>query len=76
MGKWESPKGAVMEFREDGTCTIDGEELFYYAGVYSLDTGDSPDNLSYTYNIVSNSQNALTLRHERLNLLYRMTLVE
>ena len=76
MGKWESPKGAVMEFREDGTCTIDGEELFYYAGVYSLDTGDSPDNLSYTYNIVSNSQNSLTLRHERLNLLYRMTRVE
>ena len=72
MGKWESAKGMVMEFREDGTCTIDGKDYYYYASVYALDIGDRADDLDYVYNIVSNSKNKLTLRHEKQNILYRM----
>ena len=72
MGKWESSKGAVMEFREDGTCTIDGRDYYYYAGMYALDIGDRADDLEYTYNILSNTKNKLTLRHEKQNILYRM----
>ena len=76
MGKWESSKGMVMEFREDGTCTIDGREYYYYANMFALDIGDRPDDLSYVYNIVSDNKNTLTLRHEKQNILYRMTRVK
>ena len=76
MGKWESSKGAIMEFREDGTCTIEGKDYYYYASMYSLEIGDRPDDLEYTYNILSNTQNNLTLRHEKQNILYRMKRVE
>lgn len=72
MGKWESTKGVAMEFREDGTCTIDGRTAYYYATTYALETGETPDDLAYTYNIVSNSKNSLTLRHEKTNTLYRL----
>ena len=72
MGKWESSKGAVMEFREDGTCTIEGQDYYYYASVYALDIGERADDLSYVYNILSNTKNKLTLRHEKQNILYRM----
>lgn len=72
MGKWESNKGVEMEFREDGTCTIDGRTACYYATTYALETGETQDDLAYTYNIVSNSKNSLTLRHEKTNVLYRM----
>lgn len=76
MGKWESSKGVKMEFREDGTCTIDGAEACYYATTYALETGETADDLSYTYNIVSNKEKSLTLRHEKTNTLYRMQRVE
>ena len=73
MGAWETDKGVRMEFREDGTCTIDGQDSYYYATTYALNIGDSPDTLKYTYNIVSLSGKALTLRHEEQNVYYRMT---
>ncbi|MBQ6257351.1 MAG: hypothetical protein IJJ60_12230, partial [Clostridia bacterium] len=77
MGTWESSKGIVMEFREDGTCTIENRNYYYYTpNVYALQIGDQPDSLNYTYEIVSFGENSMTLRHVKLKTLYRMTRVK
>ena len=65
-----------MEFREDGSCTIENKNYYYYApNIYALQTGDSPDDLSLTYEIVTYGDNYLTLRHVKQKTLYRMTRV-
>ena len=74
MGTWETKKGELMSFREDGTCTIEGRNYYYYApNIYGLHTGDSPDDLSLTYEIVSYGTNYLTLRNVKTKTLYRFT---
>ena len=77
IGTWESSKGSYMEFREDGTCTIDNRNYYYYTpNVYALHIGDQPDDLTYTYEIVSFSENSMTLRQVKQKTLYRMTRVK
>ena len=77
MGVWETKQGALMEFREDGTCTIDNRNYYYYVpNMYAVQTGDSPDSLSNTFEIVTYGDNYLTLRHVKQKTLYRMTRVE
>ena len=74
MGFWDTGKGVTMEFREDGSCTIEGEDYYYFApNIYAINIGDDPDDLSYTYEIVSYGANYLTLRHAKTKTLYRMT---
>ena len=74
MGTWETSKGETMEFREDGTCTIEGWNYYYYTpNIYSLQLGDRPDSLTHTYEIVSYSSNSLTLRHVKNKTIYRLT---
>ena len=75
MGTWETSKGVRMEFREDGTCAIDGREYYYSASVYALNLGDRPEELSLAYSIVSNSEKKLTLQHVKQKTYYRMTRV-
>ncbi len=72
FGKWESTRGALMEFREDGTCLIDGQEGYYVAGQYRLSTGKTPDTLTYTHNITHKTNTSLTLREESTKRLYKM----
>ena len=70
-------KGVSMEFRDDGTCLIDGREAYYNCpNMYAMDTGDRPDELSYTFNILNSSRNVLNLKHEKKNVIYRMTRAE
>ena len=77
IGKWTSEKGVSMEFRDDGTCLIDGREAYYNCpNMYAMDTGDRPDELSYTFNILNSSRNVLNLKHEKKNVIYRMTRAE
>ncbi len=77
MGKWESDKGQTFEFREDGSCDLNGEEAFYYVpNMYAVNTGDEPDPSAATYEIVSLKQNALTLRHIKNRTTYRLKRVE
>lgn len=73
IGKWESTKGVQMEFREDGTCLIDGKEGYFVAGQYRLSTGDSPDTLVYTHNITRMTNSSMTLREESTKRLFKMT---
>ncbi len=77
MGTWQSSKGSFMEFREDGTCTIESRNYYYYIpSIYALHIGDQPDDLAYTYEIVSFDENSLTLRNVKQKTLYKMTRVK
>ena len=78
MGIWKNNKDdSYMEFREDGTCTIENRNYYYYApNIYALNIGDQPDDLAYTYEIVTYSEHYLTLRHVKQKTIYRMTRVE
>ncbi len=76
IGKWESTKGAVFIFRDDGTCSMEGKEMYYYARTYSLLVGDRPDELDILYNIVDLRAKSLSLRHEDTGKLFKCARVE
>ena len=76
IGSWRSQKGAEFIFREDGTCLIEGKEMYYYARQYLLQVGDRPEELNIRYNIVYLRNQALTLRHEKTKVIYKCTLFE
>ena len=62
--------------RMDGTCTIESRNYYYYIpSIYALHIGDQPDDLAYTYEIVSFDENSLTLRNVKQKTLYKMTSV-
>ncbi len=66
LGKWKSKTGVAIEFREDGTCTIDGEELFFnVSGTYSMLTGVTKERLTLTHKLTAVYENDLTLRDIR-----------
>ena len=73
LGRWQSTKGVVMDFKEDGTCVIDGEELYFAGQIYRVSTGASPDQLEYRYNITHMTKNTMTLREAKTKKLYKMT---
>lgn len=72
FGSWKSTKGTMMHFYEDGSCEIDGEKLYYIAGRYRLLTGETPDTLTFTHNIVQVKKNSLTLKNEKTKRTYKM----
>ena len=77
MGQWETDKGQRFDFREDGTCTLDGQEAYYFVpNMYAVNTGEEPSPTAATYEIVSLKQNALTLRHIKSKTTYRLKRVE
>ncbi len=77
MGQWETEKGQTFEFREDGSCNLLGEEAYYYVpNMYAVNTGAEPNPTTLTYEIVSQRQNALTLRNTKTRTTYRLKRVE
>jgi tetratricopeptide (TPR) repeat protein len=79
LGKWTSKTGVAMEFREDGTCLIDGEELFFnVSGTYSMLTGVTKDHLTLTHKVTAVYEKSLTLRDIRdgKNTVIKLTRVE
>lgn len=74
LGVWVTEKDESMEFREDGTCTVLGNDFYYYVTQYAiyLGTEDDPAKMEYTYNIFSRNDTAMTLKHDRSNTLYRL----
>jgi tetratricopeptide (TPR) repeat protein len=76
LGKWESSKGLQMEFREDGTCTIDGKDYYFSAVQYSLSLGDSELSLRYAYNISRVTDNSLTLIDAKTNRIFKMSRIK
>lgn len=73
LGLWVSATGVVMEFRDDGTCTIDGEEYYFYARNFSLETGESADNLNSKWTIHSCNEKTMSLENARTHKQYKLT---
>ena len=76
IGKWESTKGVIFEFRDDGTCVMDGKEMYYYARQYLLQVGERPEEININYNIVYLREKALTIQNTKTKTLYKCTRVE
>lgn len=76
IGEWETEKGLKMEFRDNGTCRIDGRELYYWARNYLLKTGDRPEELNTSYSIVRITEDALTLKNLKTKTYYKLTRTE
>ena len=76
IGSWSSAsKHIQMIFRPDGTCQIDGKPFRYMVGIngaYALSIGETADNLTYTYNILSLSDEELNLRNVKTKTVYKM----
>ena len=73
LGTWVSSTGIVMEFREDGTCTLDGEDYYFYARNFSLETGSNPDSLKSGWTIHSCNGKSMSLENTRTKKQYRLT---
>lgn len=72
LGTWQTAKGAVFLFREDGTCQIEGKEQFFYAKNLRLVSGDHRERLNQNFQIVSESKKSLTLRNIQTKKLYKL----
>ncbi|NLO12876.1 MAG: hypothetical protein GX124_01985, partial [Clostridiales bacterium] len=75
IGTWKTEKGAVFIFRDDGSCSIEGKEMFYSAKNFTLLAGDRPSELNINYHIVDSREKRMTLRHTPTKKLYKFTRV-
>lgn len=77
LGLWETEDGTAFEFREDGTCTLNGETLYFRVDNYTMETGAAADALSSTHKVSSLKGDSLTLRDLRGNAIvtYRLSRV-
>ena len=76
LGKWVSQTGIGMEFRDDGTCLIDGEELFFnVVSTYSMNTGVTRERMTLTHKVTYVNEKSLTLRDVRngANVVIKLT---
>ena len=64
LGVWESPTGQRAEFRPDGTCLLDGEQLYFNVANYALMTGDTPKPQRRSHAIVRLNDKQLTLQSD------------
>lgn len=65
LGEWAAADGRVYTFREDGTCTLNGEKLAFRAETYALYTGATADSLTQTHSVSSISATDMTLKDMR-----------
>ena len=75
LGTWQTEKGAVFIFRDDGSCVIEGKEMFFSAKNFTLLAGDRPGELNINYHIVDSREKRMTLRHTPTKKLYKFTRV-
>ena len=75
LGIWVSVTGIHMEFREDGTCTLDGRSYYFYATQFAFFTGDKPDQLRTEWTIHSCTAEALSIQNNKTNIQYKLTRV-
>ncbi|MDI9521332.1 MAG: hypothetical protein QM308_09325 [Bacillota bacterium] len=76
IGAWETQKGARFVFREDGTATVLGKDMYYFARQYLVRVGLKPDEWNTDYTIVSMRGDTLTLRNTKTRVQYKCTRVE
>lgn len=63
IGNWLSDSGVKMIFRQDGSCSIDGEEGYYLVNRYSMYTGKTPGELNVTHKVTRLVGDSLSLRY-------------
>lgn len=75
LGSWISVTGIHMEFKEDGTCTLDGRSYYFFASQYAFFTGDKPDQLRTEWTIHSCTEEVLSIQNNKTNVQYKLTRV-
>ena len=73
IGRWKDTKGREFTFRRDGTCRIDGKELYFGGSSYYVFVGEQPYPTKLVYNVVSLKRGVLSLRDEETNKNFRLT---
>ena len=76
FGTWTSTKDETFVFHSDGTCTVNGKNMFYYCKQYTLKIGPSKDNLEKSYQIYYQKNNAFTFKDLKTGVVYKMTRTE
>lgn len=75
LGSWISAKGTHMEFRDDGTCTIDGKDAYFTVSMYAMSVGSSADNLNQSWKIYSCTEKNLSVINNSTKTQYKLTRV-
>lgn len=65
LGQWLGDNGESYLFLPDGTCSLNGEKLYFAVNTYAMQTGTSPDALMLTHKVSSIDTKNLTLRDIR-----------
>lgn len=65
LGQWLGENGESYLFLPDGTCSLNGEKLYYAVSTYAMQTGTAPDALSLTHKVSSIDAKRLSLRDIR-----------
>ena len=75
LGRWVSRTGIEMEFREDGTCTIDGKAYYFRGSQFAFFLGNSPDALKEEWTIYDCDESVLSVENNKAKVQYSMTRV-
>ena len=75
LGQWQGENGETFTFLPDGTCSLNGEKLYFSVNTYAMQTGVAPDALALTHKVSSIDESRLTLRDVRdgQNTVIRLT---
>ncbi len=76
IGHYKNTKGDEFIFREDGTCSINGKELYYYGRQYLVQTGKTPDDMDTDYQIMTVNDDILSIKNKKTRRLYKMPRVK
>jgi len=73
LGKWVSLTGVRMEFRENGTCTIDGKDYYFRGTTFAFYVGNSPDELTGEWMIYDCQGDNLSIQNIKTKSQYKLT---
>ena len=65
-----------MQFREDGTCTFEGQERYFDVNGYAVLIGEDPEPTQAVFQIVSMDAQRMTLERESDGATVRYTRVQ
>ena len=75
LGSWVSAKGIKMEFRDDGTCTIDGKDGYFNVSMYAMSVGTRANDLNQNWQIYSCTDKSLSVINNSNKTQYKLTRV-
>ena len=75
LGSWVSATGVKMEFRDDGTCTIDGRNGYFTVNMYAMSVGTRANDLNQSWQIYSCTNKTLSVINNSSKTQYKLTRV-